>query len=1141
MQQTHHQSHHHITDRWVNHTQINDSQINDEPNGKHAKLIPNFKSGIVSSGLLSGFYPSGLSSFIASHKLSKLAVAVVAVMTQPLMVQFSHAAETGSSVDGVAMVTESQLAGLQDINTETGEVNWTQYLSDSDKTNINSSELTTLTEEEVQQALAIMRLKQAVEAGLVDASELSEYTDDLDSSSNTTDGSQSDNQYNQYNQSSSVNSEVAQQSNLQQVITDEQAIQNSANQNKGYQMLSLDDLSSQLAETGRLADSQSEFDMPIARLGSDSTPIGLDEALLNSSKLARPENDTQANNTDIDDAYSASSLTNSVTNNLSNSVINDVTPDALLPELETTNTIDNSLNNNQATQEYQKKQANFFERTYNNLFNNGEELVERVDTQIYLRSIAEQGNDEGQLIEVDTNNQPAKNIKAAIDEFPVESVADFAAALPLIRTAAEDAAEAVGFYDVSMKFRQPSEDVIDVIIESVGEPVRVSNSVLELRGGGEEFVPYQDVQAAARPKVGDEFNHREYTETKTAIEKVSTDYGYFDGHWLNSSADIILPDNVADVNMVYDSGERYKFDDVVFYTLKDGKISDNPDDLPLKEELLQQLVEFENGEGYEASKVTNLTNDLFATRYFNGIEVEAVLPSTNQTNSQVNFEESAGAEPATLNNVETEDLASENLSIDNLDASSSIDAGLSGSSADLTGDGSDTSATISQRLAEEEQPLVFNIDDSINEKLQVIQSKADRLYDAPDDLPLNEISHESKSLLGKISDGISEIATKILPDEPVRAMPEDGGENAGRQEVVGKKSAQEVQQSKKVPTYVMVVADKPRDAEIGLGYGTDTGVRVSAKYDDNLINRDGYKAGVEASWSQVEKEAKAYVSRPWKHPLNDTLTGSVSYVEEDLDLGDGSLDLTTSSYLGSVSRNIISDTDWNKTYSLRYRRDELQTGLDPSEYEELPIEFTSGNLTQEALLAGVGVSKTVADDISNPKHGWKQAYSLEVGADGLVTDTNMVIAKAAVSGVHSFGEDDRHQVVGKVDTGYLWSNNFTDVPYQLRFFAGGDKSIRGYDYKSLSPLENGYLIGGEVLAVASGEYNYEFIPGLRAAVFADVGNAYDKDFTADTKVGTGVGVRWESPIGPVRLDVAAGVSEDEVPIRLHFYIGTPLQ
>ena len=148
--------------------------------------------------------------------------------------------------------------------------------------------------------------------------------------------------------------------------------------------------------------------------------------------------------------------------------------------------------------------------------------------------------------------------------------------------------------------------------------------------------------------------------------------------------------------------------------------------------------------------------------------------------------------------------------------------------------------------------------------------------------------------------------------------------------------------------------------------------------------------------------------------------------------------------------------------------------------------------------------------------------------------------RAGVSGIYSFGNDNKHQVLGSLNTGYIWADDFYDVPYKLRFFAGGDQSIRGYDYESLSPIDKGYLTGGQILAVGSAEYNYEFRPGFRGALFTDVGNAYDKDFETETKVGVGVGIRWASPVGVVRVDVAAGVTEESIPVRLHFFIGSPL-
>ena len=109
------------------------------------------------------------------------------------------------------------------------------------------------------------------------------------------------------------------------------------------------------------------------------------------------------------------------------------------------------------------------------------------------------------------------------------------------------------------------------------------------------------------------------------------------------------------------------------------------------------------------------------------------------------------------------------------------------------------------------------------------------------------------------------------------------------------------------------------------------------------------------------------------------------------------------------------------------------------------------------------------------------------------------------------------------------------VPADLLFRAGGDQSVRGYAFNSLGVAQDGAVVGGRVMAVASAELVYNITPQWGAAVFTDAGNAADawRDFRAVR--GTGVGARWRSPIGPVNLDLAFG-HETRQP-RLHFSVG----
>ena len=386
------------------------------------------------------------------------------------------------------------------------------------------------------------------------------------------------------------------------------------------------------------------------------------------------------------------------------------------------------------------------------------------------------------------------------------------------------------------------------------------------------------------------------------------------------------------------------------------------------------------------------------------------------------------------------------------------------------------------------------------------------------------------------------MARKILPDDEDPLSSTDNLP-AVQPTLAGRVTPEEVQESKSVPLYVFVMADKPRDAQIGIGYGTDTGMRAVASFDNNLVNRDGYQAGLSTSVSEVNQTVEVHARRPWKHPLNDTLSANLQFQQEKLNQGEGNFDLATQTLQAGVKRNIINESGWNRSYSLRYRLDKLESGIEGVEREKLPEPFNRNNASfdQNALLFGYSLNKTVTDDVTNPTQGYRQYYSIEAGTKKLITETDMAILRAGGSALYSFGGAKRHQVLGSIDTGYIWADDFSEVPFKLRFFAGGDRSLRGYDTDSLSAMQNGYTVGGQVLAVGSAEYNYEFKPGFRAAAFVDAGNAYDVDFKTKTKVGVGTGIRWASPVGLVRLDVAAGVLEDDVPVRVYFFIGSPLQ
>jgi translocation and assembly module TamA len=100
-------------------------------------------------------------------------------------------------------------------------------------------------------------------------------------------------------------------------------------------------------------------------------------------------------------------------------------------------------------------------------------------------------------------------------------------------------------------------------------------------------------------------------------------------------------------------------------------------------------------------------------------------------------------------------------------------------------------------------------------------------------------------------------------------------------------------------------------------------------------------------------------------------------------------------------------------------------------------------------------------------------------------------------------------------------------PNSLRFFAGGDQSVRGYNWKTLGPTDlEGDVIGGQNVITAAIEYNHKISTDWLLATFFDAGNAFDNELKK-LYYGAGVGARWISPVGLIRLDMGFPLNGDD--------------
>jgi translocation and assembly module TamA len=205
--------------------------------------------------------------------------------------------------------------------------------------------------------------------------------------------------------------------------------------------------------------------------------------------------------------------------------------------------------------------------------------------------------------------------------------------------------------------------------------------------------------------------------------------------------------------------------------------------------------------------------------------------------------------------------------------------------------------------------------------------------------------------------------------------------------------------------------------------------------------------------------------------------------------------------------------------------------------------FVSGHV-EERSIAGfgredahavfVGYRKTyrTTDEILTPREGLLGTLEVGVGIPG-VSSRAFARARGLLNWLIPVGE--RNDFLLRAELGAVLARARTGVPSVFLFRTGGDRTVRGYSFESLGVPLGDAIVGGRYLATASAEYTRWVTDTLGAAVFVDVGDAFDKPNAIDLALGVGVGLRYRSPIGPVRADLAYGERTGNV--RIHFSVG----
>ena len=427
------------------------------------------------------------------------------------------------------------------------------------------------------------------------------------------------------------------------------------------------------------------------------------------------------------------------------------------------------------------------------------------------------------------------NMKGKLSSFTQESFSDFPSALPQLRTLSNQAAQAVGFYNATFKFEKLSENRVRVRV-TPNAPVQIKQQNVEFSGAGENQSQFQVIRVLPDQEVGAVFNHGLYEQTKTRITDAASNNGFFDSYWRLHDVKIAQPQDTAEINLRYETGERYKLGAVEF------RMSDPSKPFPIDLDVLQSMVSWQDGADYAFWRVNGLANNLTNSRYFNYTLVDAVRPDPIE-------------KPLEL--------------------------------------APDIQALVDQQKISES-------DASIQDKKKIAS------FQEVTQSVVNE-----REFAGTTDAQSEQNLRQLRVEQENKETEEDRLKAQAREE-------------KKVPVIVTLNADRLNSAEMGAGFGSDTGVRLRGQYRRAIVNRRGHSFDANLELSQIRQSIDGHYNIPYNHPLNDYISLVGGYEREEREGVAQGMGLMIESAVAGVDRVIKNPRgSWQHALGLRFRFDRI--------------------------------------------------------------------------------------------------------------------------------------------------------------------------------------------------------------------------
>jgi translocation and assembly module TamA len=324
----------------------------------------------------------------------------------------------------------------------------------------------------------------------------------------------------------------------------------------------------------------------------------------------------------------------------------------------------------------------------------------------------------------------------------------------------------------------------------------------------------------------------------------------------------------------------------------------------------------------------------------------------------------------------------------------------------------------------------------------------------------------------------------------------------------------------KIPIHVELKAGPRMTLRPGVGYGTDTGARFTLRYRDVNMFHLGHELH---SHLYIAERLQGLVTGyiiPSPKDIRSSTTLQLNLQQED----------TTTYY----SRIAALGMDRNRSLG----KGKLVTAYIKAQYEDYTVGDEKS--TARLLLPGVRFSDNCYDNLIRPRRGFRYGVDLRGTHQALGSDTALV--QFLAEGSHLLRLPWRLSLHTRAKGGATMLNDpLSDIPPSLRFFTGGDQSVRGYSYQSLGPRNaSGQVVGGTQLLVGSIELERALRKDWGVSVFYDAGNAFNSFSNVSIAQGAGVGLHYYTSVGGLNLSVARPLGVDNPSLHIHFTVGFEL-